>query len=241
LSAGFDDYLTKPIEPEKLDKIILEYLPKELILEGEYEEEKTEDADLPVLDEFDFEYAVRILKDKEILMSTLRDVNKMLGVLPEKLNDFFVNIEEEEKLNLYKIEVHALKSSSAMVGAILLSKLARLLEMAAIEKDLDRIRVLHPILMEEILKHKARLSDVIPEDTEKMEIEDMDLFFGYLDMLEMAISNDDFETADFVCEEIQKYRYPEPVCKQVEEIIEKVNHLELDEVMQLIDTMKGKR
>ena len=35
LSAGFDDYLTKPIEPEKLDKAILEYLPKELIIEGE--------------------------------------------------------------------------------------------------------------------------------------------------------------------------------------------------------------
>lgn len=33
LNAGFDDYLTKPVEPEKLEKMIMEYLPEEKIIQ----------------------------------------------------------------------------------------------------------------------------------------------------------------------------------------------------------------
>ena len=150
-----------------------------------------------------------------------------------------MNIENAEQLNLYKIEVHALKSSAAMVGAILLSKLARLLEMAAIEKNVDRIIVLHPILIEEISKHRARLLEVFPEVQEKLEINDMELILGYFDMLEMAILSDDYETADFVCEEIQKYNYPEHVCTQVAELVEKVNNLDSNAAIQLINIIKG--
>jgi signal transduction histidine kinase/CheY-like chemotaxis protein len=239
LSEGFDDYLTKPIAPEKLDKMILEYLPKELVIEGECQEEKTEENNLPAIDEFDFDYAIRILTDKDILLNTLQDFNKMLGVLPEKLNGFYMNIEDAEQLNLYKIEVHALKSSAAMVGAMLLSKLARLLEVASIEKNLDRIIVLHPILIEEISKHRARLLKVFPEVQEKLEINDMEMILGYFDMLEMAVLSDDYETADFVCEEIQKYNYPEPVSMQVVELVEKVNHLNADAALQLLSIIKG--
>lgn len=238
LNLGFTDYLSKPIVPENLDKMIREYLPKELIIEGEFIEEVSEKIELPALDEFDFDYAINIHKDKDILMSTLQDVKKMLGVLPEKLNDLFINIENAEKLNLYKIEVHALKSSAAMVGALLLSKLARLLEVAAIEKDIDKIIVLHPILIEEMSKHRSRLLEIFPEVKEKMQIEETELIFGYFDMLEMAVSNDDYDTADFVCEEIQKYIYPETVCKQVAQLVDKVNELDADAAIQMIKIIK---
>ena len=103
LSAGFNDYLSKPIAPEKLDKMIMEYLPKDLVVEGEYQEVVAEDNNLPAIDEFDFTYAMSILKDKDILMNTLQDFNKMLRVLPEKITEFYMNIENEEMLNLYKI------------------------------------------------------------------------------------------------------------------------------------------
>ena len=240
MSAGFNDYLTKPIAPEKLDKMIVEYLPKDLIIEGEHKEEKVDKEEaLPVLDEFDFEYAIKILKDKEILMTTLQDVKKLLGTLPEKLNNYYMNIKNTEMLNLYKIEVHALKSSTAMVGALLLSKLARLLEKAAIEKDIDRIILLHPVLLDEISNHRTRLLELFPEDKEKLEINDTELILEYFDMLQMAISNDDFETSDFVCEELQKYSYPESVCKQVDELMDMVNKLDTESSIQLINIIKG--
>ena len=60
-------------------------------------------------------------------------------------------------------------------------------------------------------------------------------------MLDMSISNDDYGTADFVCEELQKYSYPENICKEMDKLIKKVNELDSDAAIQLISTIKGKR
>ena len=111
--------------------------------------------------------------------------------------------------------------------------------MASIDNNVDRIKVLHPILMEEISKHKDRLSTVFPEDKEKMQIIDVEMIFGYFDMLQMAVSGDDYETADFVCEEIQRYNYPESVSNLVDELVVKVNCLDSDAVVELVDRIKG--
>ena len=211
-----------------------------MVLKGEHQEGKTERLTLPELDEFDFDYAMNILQDREILMTALQDFNKMLGALPNKLNDLCMNIGQDEMLKLYKTEVHALKSSAAMVGAMLLSKVARLLEMASIEKDVNRIILLHPILLEEIAKHKTRLLKVFPEVEEKLPIDNEDLVRGCFDMLEGAMLNDDFNTADFLCAEIEKYSYPDSICKDVEVLIKNVHHLDADGALQLIDRIKGK-
>ena len=58
-------------------------------------------------------------------------------------------------------------------------------------------------------------------------------------LLQMAVSGDDYETADFVCEEIQKYSYPESVCRQVDELADKVNKLDSDAAIQLVNIIKG--
>lgn len=108
-----------------------------------------------------------------------------------------------------------------------------------VEKDIDRIKVLHPILLEEMAKHRDRLLKVFPEVKEKIQITDTGLLFGYFDMLNMAMLTDDYETAEFVCEEISKYSYPESVCNLVEELIEKVDDLDSDAAIQLIDRIKG--
>jgi len=124
LGVGFDDYLSKPVRPEKLDKMIFDYLPPELVemipedeLEDSTEAEDT--CNLPELDEFDFEIAMRNLGNKELLMKVLQELYYLLGRIPLKINGWYEKIDEEESRVLYCTEVHALKSSAAMVGAIL--------------------------------------------------------------------------------------------------------------------------
>ena len=72
--------------------------------------------------------------------------------LERKIEDLYKNIMMEDELQRYRIEVHGLKSSAAAVGALLLSKLARLQELAVIDKDYETINALHPILMNQIRK-----------------------------------------------------------------------------------------
>ena len=241
LSEGFNDYLTKPINPDKLDKMVLKYLPKELVVEGDYIEEVQEEESkitLPQLDEFDFGYAMNLLKNEEILMNTLQDFYKMLENLPNKLNGLYDSIENEESLNLYRIEVHALKSSAAMVGALLLSKVARLLEVASADKDIQKIKSIHPILLEEMEKHKERIKTILPESEDKVVIENKEEISAYFDMLKTNLEDSDYDTADFICGEIQKYKYPNNIQELVNELVMRIINLEADDAIKTIEKIK---
>lgn len=50
----------------------------------------------------------------------------------------------------YRVKVHALKSTNASVGAIMVSQLAKLLEQKAIGQEVSAIELLHPVLVEQM-------------------------------------------------------------------------------------------
>ena len=117
---------------------------------------------LPPIEGFDFVYAMDIFQDEEILKTILIDFYDSLDEMCEKLNGYYDAIGEGDNLASYRLEVHALKSTSAAVGALGISKQAELLEAAAIAGDVERILVKHPLLMEDVAGHKERLSVIIP-------------------------------------------------------------------------------
>ena len=241
LAAGFTDYLTKPIMPDKLDKMILNYLPKELIREGDCiqaQQGVMEDVSLPQLDEFDFNYAMNLLRREELVMKTLEDFYGLLGRLPGKLEALYGGISDEESRGLYRIEVHSLKSSAATVGALLLSQIARLLEVAAATGDVARIRAVHPILLEEMEKHRTRIETILPKEKEKVSVSSMDEVMSYLEMLRMNLENDDYNGADYVCDILQKYKFTEKVQAFMEELYNQVMNLEAEDAIITIDKIK---
>lgn len=235
MKAGFNDYLSKPILPDKLDKMIMEYLPHNLLIKGKnIEVSKQREVDLPELDEFDFEYALRILNSEELVWKMLVDFHSYLSNIGDKLNNMITNISDSEVLGLYRIEVHALKSAAATVGALLLSKVARLSEMAAIAGDCERLRILHPILMEEIVKHRERLHSVMPQQEVGKQIDNIVEIKEYLNTLTSSLQNDDFASADFLCGELQKYKYSDNIQLLMDELANKVMNLESEDAIIII-------
>ena len=239
ISEGFKDFMTKPVNPEKLDEMIKKYLPKELWKEGKIEKSSLQKSDLdnlPLLEEFDFDYALGLLKSEELLIQSLENFKDLLQYIPEKLNLYFKDIEQEDSLKNYRIEVHALKSTSATVGALLLSKLTRILEMAAADEEVDKIYSLHPILLEEIEKHAERVSVLFLE--EKEEMESKELMESYLDMLTMGLMQDDYGTADFIMEEIKKYKYSKEVQSFVDVLTGQILNMESENAIETIERIK---
>ena len=51
------------------------------------------------------------------------------------------------------------------------------------------------------------------------------------------MKNQDFNTADFVCAELQKYQFPAETQELVDELIDKVFALEAEEALQILDKM----
>lgn len=168
LQEGFDNYLSKPIQGIKLEEMVRRYLPKDSCISVSPADTGT---DLPAsedifgefleLPEFDIAYARQYFNEDGLLLMTMRDVYGELPYVMESLQMKYEDIIKEgqtdagQALSEYRTKVHALKSNTAMIGALILSKLARLLELAAIDGNIERIKELHPILLEELDKHKS--------------------------------------------------------------------------------------
>ena len=238
LAEGFDDFLSKPIIPDQLEQMLGLYLSDSLSNPQEASEnEQMQPGDnLPQLEEFDFEYAKYILKDVELLPKILVDFYDYLGLLEQKLEGLLSGLEQEKALNAYRIEVHALKSTSATVGALLLSQIARLVEVTAINKDVERIRILHPILLEEMEKHRERIAEAFPKEGKAQA---GNAQTAYFDMLKSSLQNEDYNTADLICSEIKKYAYPAPTQELVNELLEDVLSLDSEAALAALEKIKG--
>ena len=144
LQIGFDDYLSKPIQKDRLLKLIRQYLPDELILPQKNYKELLEDK--PIIERIDF------LNTELGLSFYDGDVDFYLEIIEAVLEaDYSKKIQnfyELEDWHNYQILVHSLKSSSKSIGAESLSSKALALENAAKTKDIDFIRDNHKDLMQ---------------------------------------------------------------------------------------------
>lgn len=193
--------------------------------------------ELPKLEGFDFDYAVQITLNEEILRVLLIDFYVAADMLKDKLQGLFADIEKEDTLALYRIEVHALKSTSASIGALSLSDLARNLEQAAIAKNISGIQALHPVLIEELMKHKERISILVPKKEEKKTAgKELNPYFG---MLKNSLANFDFNSADMLSKEIQKYQFADSIQPLVDKLVNQILQLEADEAVATIKEIEA--
>ena len=156
LKAGFNDYITKPIRPKKLESMIVQYLPKELVLEKdaviEINEEQNED--LPSVNGVSWNVALEYLFDKELLLETLNDFVTEGKDNGEKLKKLLLDLKasgddnREEAFKNYCIQAHAMKSNAKMIGAIAISEMAKWLEFLAKDKKFDEIIAMNDLFLE---------------------------------------------------------------------------------------------
>jgi signal transduction histidine kinase/HPt (histidine-containing phosphotransfer) domain-containing protein/ActR/RegA family two-component response regulator len=137
LSNGFDDYLPKPIETAKLNRLVEKWIP------AEFRVPLPDDASRPSGDTGVFE--IEGLDAK----SGLERTGGMMDVYLEILELFCQDAEDalpsfksvsDENIGDLTIRVHAIKSASASVGALALSNEAAMLEDAGKRCDASFIR-----------------------------------------------------------------------------------------------------
>lgn len=153
MQAGFDDYLTKPIQEEELQKMLIKYLPQdkqqsmteepEVNSSSPQEEKKDIMACLKELEELDTAKGLGYcMNEEEFYQEMLREYMKA-----EKVSMMEQSFENEDWKS-YGTTVHALKSTSLTVGAVRISEAAKALEAAAKDGDTDYIRKNHKAVME---------------------------------------------------------------------------------------------
>ena len=177
LSEGFDGFVSKPIEIEELERVLKQVLPKTL-LSFEYDDE---DGNAYIAEEENEEAETKAVPIKETEKKTLAEklegsnidveaglkyclgdeefYNTLLIQFANEASEkipALMNFYEQKDWGNYEIIVHALKSTSKMIGAMDLSEEALKLEKAAKEKKENYIFENHDHVMSvyEVLKEK---------------------------------------------------------------------------------------
>ena len=150
LNLGFDDYLSKPIDAKRLEKLLLKLLPDRLITKTLPQINSGKQTILPDIDGIDWRYARIFVDDDNMIRMTALDLYDTLDEEIEGLNRRLESVDTEDGMMDYRIQVHSLKGISQTIGAVLVFSLARVTEKAAIAGDAERVRRLHSELIAEL-------------------------------------------------------------------------------------------
>ena len=245
MTLGFHGFLSKPIVPAQLEKMIRDFLPEDLL---EYHETNATDearknrvkqVELPEVEGVDWDYALLHFPEANMVFQTAIDFYQSISYEREEVLRFYSEIDNEAfPLEDYRIKVHAVKSMANTIGATALGGLAKLCEFAARDGDIDRIRVLTPILLEEMDIMKDRLS-VLSSDVEKPTLEDMDELFALLEMLKMSLRSHNSDQGDKIMKQIMAFSYPPELQEKIDHLnLHIVNFEEEDALMDIDDLQK---
>ncbi len=172
LSKGFDDYLTKPIDSTSLEIMLKKYIPSEKIesanVESEKEdksitEENSSQTELSNLTKCGIDTNSGIQNcggDEAFYRTILHEYVRSSEEKTSHLNAYLNN----EDLKDYSILVHALKSTSATIGAQGLAKRASELEEAAAKGNMEFVRTHHETFLNEYEQVLKVLRNMVPEN-----------------------------------------------------------------------------
>ncbi len=255
LKAGFDDYVTKPIKPELLDKVLIQYLPKDKVIHNDISVENEEEEDLApknilidnkgrvsdspipewlfLNDELDVFRGVESCGGPQRFLSNLKDFIRHLSKATEEIHTLY----EREDIENYTIKVHALKSSSALVGFMRLSRLCSILEKDGDGKDLNDINEKTPelfALTEKIMNSMEGINEsrINPIDDQKS-TNGVDIDRAYAQIREAALDFD-YDKLTLLLESLERYYIPEKDKIKLQKLIEAAEELDWDKVQEIL-------
>lgn len=231
---GFCDFLPKPVKPEKLEKMMMEMLPKEKVnsqpQKTESPEPETAKAEeevvLPELDGIDWNYARLYCRDTAILKDTVQYFHDMTDTDAAQLEDIMKDVMKgearQEALRQFRVKVHAMKNSAAMIGAISLAGVAKILEYAARDERAEVIGSITPVFLQEWRKMKDVLKPVVQSESAEQgkQAPDLAMITGLLQLLQGAMNEMDVDTADEIMKQLKRFAYTKESTK---EILEKLD------------------
>lgn len=237
LQQGFSGFISKPINPEKLEALLLEMLPKEKIQYQKQEEvvaEKGgEEQGLPEIEGIDWEYAMLHNTNIHILQETVQNYYEMIDAEGKILEGMFQQITEngeraDNVLSEYRIKVHSMKSSASMIGALGLSGIAKILEYAARDGDRYTIETLTPVFLKQWFSYKELLGECVKkqEETREKTALDKETVLQLLEELEAAMEELEIDVADEKVEELLGFSYSEAIQLSVDKLKIAVKNLD---------------
>ncbi|MBO4889593.1 MAG: response regulator [Lachnospiraceae bacterium] len=241
IGSGFDDYLTKPVDPDALEKMLRAYIPEEKITICSADEEGESDDDLMIPDELEN------LRGSQINIATGIKNNGSVSSYLSLLKMFYESMDdraqelgslyEENDIRNYTIKVHALKSSLRIIGAEELGEEAQKLEDAGKRNDNDYIDANQEVFIRSFVNLKDVLYMMFSETEENVNDRpeaDERLIRDSLDEIWSAANDMDCDRLETVFDGLRPYRIPDEYGALFAKLKTASDNYEYDRILDLL-------
>ncbi|MBE7004042.1 MAG: response regulator [Ruminococcaceae bacterium] len=240
LAEGFDDYLTKPIDADKLEEMLMQYLPKDKLQESKREESgaETPSTGLPdwlrQIDGLDAEQGLLHCGSEETYLDT---VTIYARSAPDSADEIEALWRAGDLANT-TVKVHAIKSLSRAIGAEGIGALAEKLELAGKAGDADAVEAELGDLLGRIRTLCAALAPLrgeeeTAEDETLPPISDDELSEAYEELRGFAAGMD-AQSAGYVFDFLAGYRLPAKERERVGKVRRAINGFEWEQAAELL-------
>ncbi len=240
IAAGFKDYLTKPINFEHLETLIMKYLPPEKIIDMKETIQNVGADDTMTLPEWllnvkglNVKAGIEHCGSDEAYVDVLNVFANSISTTSKEIEDYFDN----EDWKNYTTKVHALKSTAKVIGAEELSERAKRLEDAGNSNYINEIKRDHRPLMKLYLSYAKKLKPLIKtedDDSDKPLIDKLELDEAFGAMKDIAASFD-YDSLLFVFKSLDEYRLPDKSAEYYKQIKEAAEKLDWEQVKELLE------
>lgn len=244
LNAGMNGFVAKPIDFARICNQLKLWLPKDLVRDVPKEEAKKlladdlSDREIQPEDPqmgFSFEEGVKHCGSKAALMKTIRIFYRTIDSKANKIEQCL----KEGLISDYVIEVHALKSSALLIGAVPLSEAAKELEGYGKQGKTELLEEKTP----DLLAMYRDFKDILKPCADKEEAARQEASNGEwcqaLQQIHQCIEQFDLDGVDQIMEQLEEYQVPECIRESMDQLRVYVADVSMEEIMELTDTMTG--
>lgn len=231
---GFMDFVAKPVKLKELCTCVRKWLPRKYIeiISEELLDEMLED-DIPDIPGINSREGIENSGSKELYLSLLADFYKLVDQKAVKIEKCLA----DGLLKEYTIEVHALKSTARMIGAMELSEKFYELEKLGDAKDQITLEILTPDVLSLYRNIKTLLEPFAKSmEQEKASVSNEEMIEA-LTQLKDAVDSFDLDEADKVMRKIEGYAFPEHLRLMVEQLSAFVSDVAMEDIMNLTELL----
>ncbi len=245
INEGFQGFLSKPVEGDRLEARLKEFLPPELLKEWTKEEAPEEPAvksgeagdedprfkALSAIEDMDLSQGIRYCGSKDSYFAALENFR---DALPERYSEI-ENAYEGEDWEFYTIKVHALKSSARMVGLSALSDMSKEMEDAGREGNIDAIREKTEKLLSLYKEIGEKLEDAdLTGRKEDRPLADEGTINDALEAIRDMAASMDYDSIEMVLDEIKGYSLSEQDAKMFKELNKHLKALDWEGIQEIL-------
>ncbi len=220
IRLGFKDYLTKPIDGHQLEDMMLKYLPPEKIaVRNDEKPPAVPKEELPTWllgSGLDTAAGVRYCGSAEAYLDAVTVFAESAETGAKEIAEYYA----AENWQDFTTKVHALKSTSRIIGAERLSELSKYLENAGNSGDIGAIKEKFDELINLYSSTTKKLAPILAKERiedDRPLIDEAALAEAYCAIKDFA-QNFDYDSMMFVFQSLEGYSLPEETKERYEDL-----------------------